>query len=96
MRFVERRRQERLAGFSCSSAEVATEPGCAVGSSVWDGKPAVWQFRVVDQAPGREHAEFIDSARESEALAQRLVLRELGAIRPELLGRPPAPCRRGG
>ena len=88
VKFLQRRRQSRLAGFACSSAEVQTRPGCAVGVSVREGKPAVWQLRVTKQAPDRRHAEFIDTARESEALAQRLVLRELGAIRPELLGQP--------
>lgn len=87
VKFLERRRRARQARFACANAELATQPGCAVGLSVRDSMPAVWQIRVVDHSPGREHAEFVGSARESEALAQRLVLRELGAIRPELLGR---------
>ncbi|MCP4803766.1 MAG: hypothetical protein GY913_07090 [Proteobacteria bacterium] len=88
MRLLEKRREARLARVACHNAGTATEPGCAVGVSIREGKPAVWQLRVVEQAPAREHAEFVDSARESEALARRLVLRELGAIRPELLGQP--------
>jgi hypothetical protein len=88
VRLLESRRRARLDRFACSNPELPTHAGRAVGVSLRDGKPAVWELRVVEGPPSLQHGEFIDSARVSEALAQRLVLRELGAIRPELLGRP--------
>lgn len=61
-------------------------PGRAPVVSVRDGRGALWCLELEAPAPGR--TPFVNHAARSAELATRLVMIEVGGVRPELLGRP--------
>ena len=82
--FASQQERRRLRSPFCNP-DIDPVPGQVLAVSIWKGTASLWDLFVARSALRHDTRDFVKDARSSEDDARRLVLRELGALRPSAL-----------